>query len=66
MSTDRGGGVQATVAAPAAPVTRYGDVFYRVYAHYDGNRLGRSGAFRSLVGYSMKRALGLRKSWTAK
>ncbi|MBA2247290.1 MAG: ABC transporter permease subunit [Chloroflexia bacterium] len=66
MSTDRGGGVQATVAAPAAPVTRYGEVFDRGYAHYDGNRLGRSGAFRSLVGYSMKRALGLRKSWTAK
>lgn len=74
MSTDSGRGVQGTVpaAAPApataaaAPSSRYGEVFDRGYAHYDGDRLGRTGAFRSLIGYSMKRALGLRKSWTAK
>jgi ABC-2 type transport system permease protein len=46
--------------------TRYGEVFDRGYKHYDGPRLGRKQAFRSLVGYSMKRAMGIRKSWTAK
>ncbi len=48
------------------PAGRYGEVFDRGYAHYTGERLGRKQAFRSLVGYSMKRALGIRKSWTAK
>lgn len=48
------------------PAGRYGEVFDRGYAHYTGDRLGRKQAFRSLVGYSMKRALGIRKSWTAK
>jgi len=48
------------------PVGRYGEVFDRGYAHYTGERLGRKQAFRSLVGYSMKRALGIRKSWAAK
>lgn len=50
----------------APPAGRYGEVFDRGYAHYTGERLGRKQAFRSLVGYSMKRALGIRKSWTAK
>ncbi len=45
---------------------RYGEVFDRGYAHYRGPRLGRRQAVRSLIGYSMKRALGIRKSWTAK
>ncbi len=45
---------------------RYGEVFDRGYAHYDGPRLGRPQAVRSLVAYSMKRAMGIRKSWTAK
>ncbi len=44
----------------------YGEVFNRGYAHYDGARLGRRQAVRSLYGYSIKRALGIRKSWTAK
>ncbi|MDQ3656554.1 MAG: ABC transporter permease [Chloroflexota bacterium] len=48
------------------PVGRYGEVFDRGYTHYTGERLGRRQAFRSLVGYSMKRAMGIRKSWTAK
>ncbi len=48
------------------PAGRYGEVFDRGYAHYTGERLGRKQAFRSLVGYSMKRALGIRKSWVAK
>jgi ABC-2 type transport system permease protein len=50
----------------SAPAGRYGEVFDRGYAHYTGPRLGRPQAVRSLFAYSMKRALGLRKSWTAK
>ena len=45
---------------------RYGEVFDRGYARYDGPRRGRRGAITSLIGYSMKRAMGIRKSWTAK
>lgn len=45
---------------------RYGEVFDRGYAHYRGPRLGRRQAVLSLIGYSMKRAMGIRKSWTAK
>ncbi|HWV22686.1 MAG TPA: ABC transporter permease subunit [Thermomicrobiales bacterium] len=45
---------------------RYGEIFDRGYAHYDGPRRGRRGAITSLIGYSMKRAMGIRKSWTAK
>jgi ABC-2 type transport system permease protein len=62
------------MAAPNAPVpgtfaaepSRYGEVFDRGYKHYDGQRLGRRGAFFALVRYSMKRAVGIKKSWTAK
>lgn len=61
----------ATNTAPGVPVPdadpqRYGEVFDRGYAHYDGPRRGRRGAITSLIGYSMKRAMGIRKSWTAK
>jgi ABC-2 type transport system permease protein len=67
----------ATQSAPApeslpAPQNRdaaqgvYGEVFDRGYKHYDGPRRGRRGAITSLIGYSMKRAMGIRKSWTAK
>ena len=52
--------------APAAPSTRYGEIFDRGYKHYDGPRKGRAQAVRSLIAYSMKRAMGIRKSWTAK
>lgn len=45
---------------------QYGEVFDRGYAHYDGRRQGRLAAWWSLTTYSMKRALGLRKRWTAK
>ncbi len=45
---------------------RYGEVFDRGYKHYDGPRLGRQHARRALVGYSVKRAMGIKKSWTAK
>ena len=53
------------VAAPAGP-DRYGEVFDRGYRRYEGPRRGRRGAITSLIGYSMKRAMGIRKSWTAK
>ena len=53
------------VSAPEQD-SRYGEVFDRGYAHYDGARRGRRGAVTSLIGYSMKRAMGIRKSWTAK
>ena len=45
---------------------RYGEIFDRGYARYDGQRRGRRGAITSLIGFSMKRAMGIRKSWTAK
>ncbi len=47
---------------PAGNGERYGEVFDRGYAHYRGPRLGRRQAVRSLIGYSMKRAMGIRKS----
>lgn len=51
---------------PASNPQPYGEVFDRGYAHYRGPRLGRRQAVRSLIGYSMKRAMGIRKNWTAK
>ena len=50
----------------SAPAGRYGEVFDRGYAHYEGKRLGRPQAFKSLVFYSIKRAMGIRKPWTSK
>jgi ABC-2 type transport system permease protein len=41
-------------------------VFERGYAHYEGEREGRRRAVLSLFTYSMKRAMGIRKPWTAK
>ncbi len=57
-----------TIPAATSPdgATRYGEVFDRGYAHYDGPREGRRRAVYSLFTYSMKRAMGIRKSWTAK
>ncbi|MDP9471662.1 MAG: ABC transporter permease [Chloroflexota bacterium] len=52
-------------AAPSTPA-RYGEVFDRGYKHYEGQRLGRGHAVWALVRYSMKRAMGIKKSWTAK
>lgn len=54
------------VPAAAGQPTRYGEVYDRGYAHYDGPRLGRRHAMRALIGYSIKRSLGIKKSWTAK
>ncbi|HEU0164609.1 MAG TPA: ABC transporter permease [Thermomicrobiales bacterium] len=48
------------------PAVGYGEVFDRGYQHYTGERLGRRQAFRSLIGYSIKRAMGIRKPWTSK
>jgi ABC-2 type transport system permease protein len=59
--------VERVAAPPVAEVPeRYGEIFDRGYKHYDGPRRGRRGAVTSLIGYSMKRAMGIRKSWTAK
>lgn len=44
----------------------FGEVYDRGYQHYTGPRLGRTHAFRALTGYSMKRAIGSKKRWTAK
>ena len=54
--------------ASERPVTTqpYGEVFDRGYQHYQGERLGRSYAIRSLIIYSIKRGLGIKKKWTAK
>lgn len=55
-------GFQPTTAS----TSRYGEVFDRGYQHYHGERLGRSGAIKALIGYSIRRALGIKKKWTAK
>jgi ABC-2 type transport system permease protein len=51
------------VSAPAGP---YGEVFDRGYAHYEGAREGRRRAVLSLFLWSIKRAMGIRKPWSAK
>jgi ABC-2 type transport system permease protein len=51
---------------PQGSASPYGEIFDRGYKNYDGPRRGRRGAITSLIGYSMKRAMGIRKSWTAK
>jgi hypothetical protein len=45
---------------------RYGEIYDRGYQHYLGKRLGRAHAVWSLAVYSIKRAMGIKKSWTAK
>jgi ABC-2 type transport system permease protein len=55
---------ELAIAAPEPQ--RYGEVYDRGYKHYDGERLGRKHAFWALVCYSIQRALGLKKRWTAK
>ena len=50
----------------AAPAGRYGEIFDRGYKRYDGPRLGRRHAIWALILYSIKRAMGIKKSWTAK
>ncbi len=58
--------MSSSTPVDAAAGSRYGEVFDRGYQHYDGPRLGRRQAFRSLIGYSIKRAMGIRKPWTSK
>lgn len=53
---------QPAVPAPAP----FGEVYDRGYQHYEGPRLGRPQAIWALSRYSMLRALGVRKPWTAK
>jgi ABC-2 type transport system permease protein len=50
----------------SAATGQYGEIFDRGYLHYDGPRLGQPHAIWALARYSMGRALGLRRSWTAK
>lgn len=50
----------------SAPQAQYGEIFDRGYLHYDGPRLGQLQAIWALARYSMARALGIRRSWTAK
>ncbi len=45
---------------------QYGEIFDRGYIHYDGPRLGQQNAIWALARYSMARAIGLRRAWTAK
>jgi ABC-2 type transport system permease protein len=49
----------------AAP-RQYGEIFDRGYLHYNGPRLGQAHAIWALARYSMARALGIHRSWTAK
>ncbi len=50
----------------SAPVETYGEIFDRGYLHYNGPRLGQLHAIWALARYSMARAIGLRRPWTAK
>jgi ABC-2 type transport system permease protein len=58
--------MSADPAAFPAESARYGEVYDRGYAHYTGERLGRKHAFWALIRYSIQRALGIKKRWTAK
>ena len=51
--------------APASQ-GNYGEIFDRGYLHYDGPRLGIPAAIWALARYSMARAIGIRRPWTAK
>lgn len=50
----------------SARVGDYGEVFDRGYRHYTGPRLGTLHGIWALARYSMARALGIRRPWTAK
>ncbi len=56
----------ANAVTPPTNDSSFGEVYDRGYQHYDGPRLGRKQAFWALTVYSMKRALGSKKRWTAK
>lgn len=50
----------------SAPASDYGEIFDRGYLHYDGPRLGQLHGIWALARYSMARAIGIRRPWTAK
>ena len=50
----------------SASTGEYGEIFDRGYLHYDGARLGQGHAVWALARYSMARAMGIRRPWTAK
>ncbi len=50
----------------SAPAREYGEIFDRGYLHYEGPRLGQARAIWALARYSMARAIGIRRPWTAK
>jgi ABC-2 type transport system permease protein len=50
----------------SATTSQYGEIFDRGYHHYEGARLGQGNAIWALARYSMARALGMRRPWTAK
>jgi ABC-2 type transport system permease protein len=43
-----------------------GYVYRRDYERYDGLREGRQRSYRAVIGHSVRRALGIRRKWTAK
>jgi len=45
---------------------RFGEIYDRGYAHYEGPRLGRVHAIGAIARWSMARALGIKKGWGAK
>lgn len=57
--------MSAPGAAPTAE-PRFGEVYDRGYRHYEGPRHGQASSVWALARYSMARALGFKKSWTAK
>jgi ABC-2 type transport system permease protein len=57
---------EQSLTANGTQPARYGEVFDRGYQHYDGQRLGRRHAFGALIRYSIRRSLGIKKSWSAK
>ncbi len=57
---------QADQPTPGAGVSADAQIYDRGYRHYDGPREGRPHAIRALIGYSIKRGLGIKKRWTAK
>ena len=48
------------------PEPLYGEIFDRGYQRYEGPRFGQRHAMRALWGYSIARAFGVKKRWTAK
>ena len=56
----------ANTPLPSSTGTARGEVFDLGYHRYTGRREGRGWVIRALAIYSLKRALGIKKRWTAK